>query len=276
MHAMSWHFSCLVLWVVLARTIYPIDHMPVVIFMVAIILALCSFPAQAAAEEKRFLPLKKNRFQLDQSHKFISLHSGSPAHQLGQYQSGRSFSLKDYKPRIYRKPTPLPFGKRNKRVYQEHHESPSHYNKAVTQKDSYSWPLDPEAPQYISSPFGYRSDPFTRERAYHAGIDIAAQKGTAVLAAAEGVVSRTGSHPRLGKFVRIDHAENEYSLYGHLSKIHVMQGQNIDAREQIGQVGSTGRSTGPHLDFSIRKNGEAVNPEKYLPPFQDRKLAFLQ
>ena len=126
------------------------------------------------------------------------------------------------------------------------------------------WPVDASAQQWVSSPFGQRKDPFTGKPAFHAGVDIAAAKGTYVLASADGRVDSTGIHPRLGKFIRLVHDEETYSLYGHLSQWDVREGETVKAGHPIGRVGSTGRSTGAHLDFSIRKGGKPVNPLDHM------------
>ncbi len=128
-------------------------------------------------------------------------------------------------------------------------------------KSEFQWPVDTAWNQRISSPFGYRRDPFTGKRAFHQGIDIAAAAGARVLASAAGTVETVGTHPRLGKFVKIVHKGGTYTLYGHLKDWRVKEGERVDGGDYIGRIGSTGRSTGPHLDFSVRREGgDAVNP----------------
>lgn len=122
------------------------------------------------------------------------------------------------------------------------------------------WPVERSLRQRISSLFGFRKDPFTGKRAFHKGIDIAAPVGTKVLAAADGVVKTVTTHPRLGKYVHVAHADGSYTLYGHLSTTDVRVGKKVQAGDVLGKVGSSGRSTGPHLDFSVRRGEEAVNP----------------
>jgi len=128
----------------------------------------------------------------------------------------------------------------------------------------HSWPMEPVKTARISSPFGWREDPFKGSRAFHAGMDIAAPVGTAVLASADGKVDGVGSHARLGKFVRVTHSDGSYSLYGHLSAQSVNQGDSVAAGDKVGEVGATGRATGPHLDYSLRIHGEPVNPLLYV------------
>ena len=124
---------------------------------------------------------------------------------------------------------------------------------------AFQWPVR-GGDQKISSSFGSRKHPVTGKRHFHTGIDIPAPRGTAVLAAADGDVTEVGSHPRLGKFIKIDHGNGVYSIYGHLDRYMVRKGKHIDAGTRIGSVGSTGRSTGPHLHFTINRNGKLQNP----------------
>ncbi len=129
-----------------------------------------------------------------------------------------------------------------------------------------TWPIPERVDQRISSPFGYRIHPVTGKRAFHKGVDIAAAHGTPVQATHDGVVEEVRFHKNLGRFVKVRHSHSEYSMYGHLSKATVTEGERINAGDMVGNVGSTGRSTGPHLDYSLRRNGEAVDPMKFLTP----------
>lgn len=112
----------------------------------------------------------------------------------------------------------------------------------------------------MSSNFGYRRHPILRERRFHAGVDIAAPTGTRVVAAAPGVVLMAGYTRGYGNRIVIDHGGGLSTLYGHLSRIGVRAGQTIRQGEYIGAVGSTGLSSGPHLHFETRVNGNPVNP----------------
>lgn len=132
------------------------------------------------------------------------------------------------------------------------------------EKVAHIWPLRRASKQYISSGFGMRKDPFTGKPAFHQGIDIAAPTGTQVVASADGLVEEVGEHKRLGKFVKVGHANGDYTLYGHLSAARVREGMEVLAGQVLGAVGSTGRSTGPHLDFSLRREGEAIDPLPHL------------
>ncbi|WP_250526572.1 M23 family metallopeptidase [Caballeronia sp. GAWG2-1] len=115
-----------------------------------------------------------------------------------------------------------------------------------------------------SSPFGNRLDPFTHHLSFHPGMDLVAPTGTAILAAAGGRVIHAGPMPGYGNAVEIDHGNGIFTLYGHASKVEVRVGQKVLPREPIAKVGSTGRSTGPHLHFEVRVHGEPVNPADYL------------
>ncbi len=117
---------------------------------------------------------------------------------------------------------------------------------------------------YISSRFGYRVDPFLKRKAFHAGLDFVAEPGTPVRATAPGTVVFAGSNGGYGEMVEIRHADGVSTRYGHLSKILVARGTQVEAGAKIGLVGSTGRSTGPHLHYETRRDGDAVNPALYL------------
>jgi len=116
----------------------------------------------------------------------------------------------------------------------------------------------------MSSPFGVRMDPFVREAAMHTGIDFRGSVGDPVHATAAGKIAKAGWEGGYGQMVEIDHGEGLSTRYGHLSEIDVRVGQNVHIGQVIGRVGSTGRSTGPHLHYETRINGEAVNPTKFL------------
>jgi murein DD-endopeptidase MepM/ murein hydrolase activator NlpD len=117
----------------------------------------------------------------------------------------------------------------------------------------------------IASGFGYRQHPMGGERQFHRGIDIAAPYGRSVRATADGIVTFASRKWGLGKTVVIQHSDGWSSVYGHLSRILVSAGEKVEAGETIGNIGSTGISTGPHLHFELHKQGRAVNPATYLP-----------
>ena len=115
-----------------------------------------------------------------------------------------------------------------------------------------------------SSRFGYRMDPFLQRPAFHAGVDFAAREGAAVRAAAPGEVVFAGRNGGYGNMVEIRHADGMSTRYGHLSAVLVSPGAAVERGMQIGRVGSTGRSTGPHLHYETRRDGKAVNPGAFL------------
>ena len=127
--------------------------------------------------------------------------------------------------------------------------------------------LRPITGGYISSGFGIRRDPFTKRVEAHAGVDICQQRGTPVEASAEGQVIYAGHYYSYGKFVVIDHGYGYTTAYGHLNAFNVRQGQYVSKGQIIGEVGSTGRSTAPHLHYEVRVNGRPVDPTDYF--FED-------
>jgi murein DD-endopeptidase MepM/ murein hydrolase activator NlpD len=127
--------------------------------------------------------------------------------------------------------------------------------------------LRPVEGGYISSGFGVRRDPFTKRVEAHAGVDIPEPRGTAVMAAAEGQVIYVGRYYSYGKFVVIDHGFGYQTAYGHLNDFNVRQGQYVTKGQIIASVGSTGRSTSPHLHYEVRVNGQPVDPTDYF--FED-------
>jgi murein DD-endopeptidase MepM/ murein hydrolase activator NlpD len=117
----------------------------------------------------------------------------------------------------------------------------------------------------ITSMFGYRSDPFNTENAeYHPGIDFKGAKGDPVHVTADGKVIFTGPKGGYGNCIIVQHKNDFQTLYGHLSHINVEDGQSVSTGDVIGKVGSTGRSTGSHLHYEVRKNGKPINPIKFL------------
>ncbi len=116
----------------------------------------------------------------------------------------------------------------------------------------------------MTSPFGIRMDPFVHEAAMHTGLDFRGDIGEPIHATAAGTVAIAGWSGGYGKMVEIDHGDGLATRYGHLSEIDVSVGDTVRIGQVIGKLGSTGRSTGPHLHYETRVNGEAVNPEKFL------------
>jgi murein DD-endopeptidase MepM/ murein hydrolase activator NlpD len=116
----------------------------------------------------------------------------------------------------------------------------------------------------VSSGFGNRKDPFTRGKAFHAGIDFPAPTGTTVLSAGFGTVTFVGRKSGYGNVVEVTHGAGLVTRYAHLSAFIVKDGQTVQTGTPIAKVGSTGRSTGPHLHFEVRREEKAVDPGKYL------------
>jgi len=114
----------------------------------------------------------------------------------------------------------------------------------------------------ISSPYGWRKDPFTGERDFHCGMDIASPLGTEVYAADAGRVVFSGWKVGYGKVIEIEHQNGFSTLYAHNSNSLVKEGENVTKNQPIALVGGSGRSTGPHLHYEVRKNGEPINPTR--------------
>ena len=117
---------------------------------------------------------------------------------------------------------------------------------------------------WVTSRFGYRISPFTGLREFHKGLDIAARKGTPVISTADGIVTFRGSKGMLGKTLVIDHRHGMITRYAHLSTMLKKRGESVKRGDVIGKVGSSGRSTGPHLHYDVKLNSVSVNPEKYI------------
>ena len=122
----------------------------------------------------------------------------------------------------------------------------------------------PAAGKHITSGFGYRTDPIAGSPAFHAGLDFRGPTGAPVYAAARGKVAFVGRRPGYGNCVEIDHGNGLRTRYAHMSAFRTRVGQSVMAGQPIGAVGSTGRSTGPHLHFEVRLHGEPVNPRPFL------------
>jgi murein DD-endopeptidase MepM/ murein hydrolase activator NlpD len=122
----------------------------------------------------------------------------------------------------------------------------------------------PIAGAALTSTFGNRVDPFAGTHAFHAGLDFAAGLGTTIRSAAGGVVVFAGMRPDFGRVVEIDHGNGLKTRYAHASKLLVETGALVAPGDPIALVGSTGRSTGPHLHFEVLRQGTAVDPKRYL------------
>ena len=138
------------------------------------------------------------------------------------------------------------------------------YLKRVTYNISYT-PLGYPFPGSVTSTFGHRENPFESSGIEtHKGLDIKGPMGGHIKAMAKGVVKFAGPKGGFGNSIILKHGNGFETLYGHLSKILVSVGQRIDIGQEIGNIGSTGRSTGPHLHYEIHRNGRQINPESFL------------
>lgn len=122
----------------------------------------------------------------------------------------------------------------------------------------------PTVSKVMTSSFGYRTDPFTGRAAFHAGIDIAGDEGGPVYAAGSGIVVTTEESGARGRYIIIEHPNGLQTWYMHLSRIEVSVGDSVDKGSKIARLGSTGRSTGPHLHFQVVKDDKPVNPLPYV------------
>lgn len=123
--------------------------------------------------------------------------------------------------------------------------------------------------EMVTSSYGYRRDPFTGAGAFHSGLDFRGARGTPIHAAAAGRVSFVGTKSGYGKVVEIDHGQGILTRYAHLSRFDVKQDQRVAAGFSVARMGSTGRSTGPHLHFEVRVNGTAMDPRIFLEAKKD-------
>jgi murein DD-endopeptidase MepM/ murein hydrolase activator NlpD len=117
---------------------------------------------------------------------------------------------------------------------------------------------------FNSSSYGWRIDPFNGNKAFHEGLDFSADLGAPIFAAAGGIVTSAEQTPDYGKIVKIEHGSGLETRYAHASKLLVKVGDRVEKGQIVAEVGNTGRSTGPHLHYEIRLNGNALDPRKYL------------
>lgn len=117
---------------------------------------------------------------------------------------------------------------------------------------------------WLSSKYGYRSDPFTGKRTWHGGVDLAGKEGSDIISVAGGVVTWAGERYGYGNLVEIDHGDGLTTRYGHCKTVKVKVGDVVQKGQIVALMGSTGRSTGPHVHFEVRSNGRTTDPVKYI------------
>lgn len=117
---------------------------------------------------------------------------------------------------------------------------------------------------WMSSPYGYRVDPFRGTTVWHNGVDFAGKEGAGVVAVASGIVIKSGLEPGIGNVLEVDHGEGYITRYGHNKQNLVKAGDLVSKGQVIAAIGSTGRSTGPHVHFEVFKNGRSVDPATYI------------
>ena len=176
--------------------------------------------------------------------------------------------------------TQIPITEEYNSLIREMHEQTQQFNlAAINQKKSFeslfnnledqrnllaATPAIRPTDGWISSTFGYRTSPFTGLREFHNGLDIATQKGTPILAAADGVVTFAGTKGLMGKLIVIDHGYGMVTRYAHIHKMLKKCGDAVKKGDTIALVGNTGRSTGSHLHYEVHLDGIPVNPAKYI------------
>jgi murein DD-endopeptidase MepM/ murein hydrolase activator NlpD len=117
---------------------------------------------------------------------------------------------------------------------------------------------------WVSSGYGKRTDPFTGKKEFHKGVDLAGKEGSRVLSVGDGIVTWVGKRTGYGNLVEITHGNGYVTRYGHNKKLLVAVGDSVKKGQQVAVLGSTGRSTGPHVHFEVVHNGQQVNPSKFL------------
>lgn len=122
------------------------------------------------------------------------------------------------------------------------------------------WPVE----GWVSSGFGHRISPFTNEKEFHSGLDISGRMKTPVIAPADGIVTFVGENYGYGKFFHLNHEFGLKTIYGHLSEVLVKKGQYVKRGEKIGLLGSSGRTTGPHVHYEVQLKGVPVDPRRYI------------
>ena len=149
------------------------------------------------------------------------------------------------------------------REYNEAYLAASEEKRDKIDRTPGNWPVASKT-GVLTSEFGYRKDPFTRDLSFHDGVDIGAPYGSPVIATGKGKIISSGWDTYLGNCVRVDHGNGTVTVYGHLQKTSVSVGDVVAKGTEVGKLGSTGRSTGAHVHYEVRINGKAVDPRRYL------------
>lgn len=266
-------------------------------FAALLVTSTLAFSMPALAEAARFFPLNQGqaRSYISSGNKFLPLRGMNaatstvrprvvrPTAPMAAEQQTSGFVVRRYEPpqrAMYRlrnqtpaiaAPTerlgvaPIPRDNHgNKELTSNAPYSASFYGASNIGLTEHTWPVDLRAYKRISSGFGMREHPVTGQTAFHKGVDFAAPTGTAVLASADGVVEETGQDMLIGKFVRLRHPDGSQSLYGHLSTVSVQETAWLNRYDKLGEVGTTGRTTGPHLHYALNVDGKPMNPMQYL------------
>ncbi len=150
------------------------------------------------------------------------------------------------------------------REYNEAYLKASEEKKEEIDRTPGIWPVSRSKRSIVTSRFGHRKDPFTRDLSFHDGMDISAPYGSPIIATGKGKVIFSGWDKYLGNCVKIDHGGGLVTVYGHMQKTTVSIGDAVVKGTEVGKLGSTGRSTGAHVHYEVRINGKAVDPERYL------------
>jgi murein DD-endopeptidase MepM/ murein hydrolase activator NlpD len=150
------------------------------------------------------------------------------------------------------------------REYNELYLAASESKKEEIDRTPGIWPVGGTKRAIVTSRYGYRKDPFTRDLSFHDGLDIGAPYGSPIIATGKGKVIFSGWDKYLGNCVRVDHGGGMVTVYGHMQKTTVSMGDVVVKGTEVGKLGSTGRSTGAHVHYEVRINGKAVDPERYL------------
>jgi murein DD-endopeptidase MepM/ murein hydrolase activator NlpD len=144
-------------------------------------------------------------------------------------------------------------------------------SEAIAKSSAPLMPIENAAtPAGISSGFGVRKDPFTGEAEHHDGVDLPLPIGEPIHATWDGTVVSAGERGGYGNAIEVDHGNGVHTLYGHASRVDVKPGDHVQAGEKLGEVGTSGRSTGPHLHLELRVGGHPADPASALKAYRDR------